>query len=1212
MSATNDEGLSPVCTHVTTRTTDSLDSATCPFCALTDEECILVDQLVRGIWDKYPVTPGHALIIPRRHVSSWFEATETERAALISAADSARLVLEQVHKPDGYNLGVNIGAAAGQTVPHLHLHLIPRYHGDVPDPRGGVRYVIPERANYLAGTERDHPPHSEPLVRGADDPLLPHLVAHLAGAMHVDIAVAFTMTSGVRLLLEHLRDVLARGGRVRLLTGDYLDVTEPEALRRLLDLGHGLELRAYESGGTSFHLKSYISIDADGAGTAFVGSSNLSHSALQTGVEWNYRIVTSRDGVGFRAIRDGFERLFGHPRSVPVGPEWIAEYEARRAVRRPPGQASTEVGIQAEAPQAVPYPHEVQREALAALQVSRAKGNGSGLVVLATGLGKTWLAAFDTEQAGARRVLFVAHREEILDQAMRTFRSIQPRATLGKYTGEEKAFNADVTFASVQTLSRRAHLERFTPDYFDYVIIDEFHHASAATYRRLLDHFTPKFLLGLTATPERTDGADLLALCGENLVYQCDLAEGIRRGLLSPFDYYGVPDEVDYAQIPWRSNRFDEEELTSAVATTSRAENALDQLRRRGGSRTVAFCVSQRHADFMRRYFAAAGLRTASVHAGLTSDPRARSLERLQAGELDVIFAVDMLNEGVDLPDLDTVLMLRPTESAVLWLQQFGRGLRWRPGKRLKVIDYIGNHRTFLLKPRTLFQLQDGDTQLSYAFQLLDEGREAQLLPPGCSATYDLEAKDILRALIRPTGEGVQEFYREFRERVGARPTASEVSHAFLDPRSVRRGYGSWFQFVRAMGDLGGAPDEAEVRLRSFLSALDTTPMTRSFKMVVLLAMLAEDAFPGQLTIGKLAARVQVLARRTATLREEFGEALEDHRRLVALLEEHPLDAWAGGRGTGQERYFTYENGVFATAFTLPPNLHEAAAALVRELAEWRLAQYLRRAGITSEADRIVCKVSHTHGHPILFLPSRDRTAGIPEGWVDITADGVMYQAKFAKIAVNVLQRPGRETNVLADLLRGWFGQGAGLPGSSQLVEFTRSGGGYLLSPLIGEVPSGPRLWATYKRVEVPALFGAMFRGREEQSGVFERAGLMVLFVTLDKSGKPEEHQYEDAFLSPTEFRWQSQNRTRRDSDAGRRIAEHAERDINVHLFVRPAAKIRSVTQPFTYCGSLEFERWEADKPITVWWRLESEVPEHLREALRVPQPGTASGEAES
>ena len=260
-------------------------------------------------------------------------------------------------------------------------------------------------------------------------------------------------------------------------------------------------------------------------------------------------------------------------------------------------------------------------------------------------------------------------------------------------------------FASIQTLSRRPHLERFAPNAFDYIVVDEFHHAAAASYRRLIAHFTPKFLLGLTATPERTDGGDLLALCQQNLVYRCDLVDGVRKGLLAPFSYFGVPDEVDYRNIPWRNTRFDEEALTSAVATRRRAENALEQFRKHGARKALGFCVSQIHANFMARFFAEQGLRAVAVHSGEGSAPRAASLERLQAGDIDIVFAVDMLNEGVDLPTLDTVMMLRPTESKILWLQQFGRGLRWVPEKRLTVIDYIGNHRVFLLKPQTLFGL---------------------------------------------------------------------------------------------------------------------------------------------------------------------------------------------------------------------------------------------------------------------------------------------------------------------------------------------------------------------------------------------------------------------------------------------------------------------------------------------------------------------------
>ena len=195
--------------------------------------------------------------------------------------------------------------------------------------------------------------------------------------------------------------------------------------------------------------------------------------------------------------------------------------------------------------------------------------------------------------------------------------------------GQERDADADVLFASIQTLGRAAHLERFPRDAFDYIVVDEFHHAAAPTYRRLIDHFRPKFLLGLTATPERTDGGDLLALCEENLVYRCDLVEGVKQDLLCRFRYFGVPDEVDYRNIPWRNSRFDEEELTRHVATQSRARNAYEQLQKRGGTRTLAFCVSQRHADFMADFFRQQGLRAVAVHSGDTSAPRAQSLEEL-------------------------------------------------------------------------------------------------------------------------------------------------------------------------------------------------------------------------------------------------------------------------------------------------------------------------------------------------------------------------------------------------------------------------------------------------------------------------------------------------------------------------------------------------------------------------------------------------------
>ncbi len=921
----------------------------CPFCLPADGRVAFVEALFKGLWDAFPVTEGHLLLVPHRHVPSWSDLHASEQAALLSGIEQARALISSRFGADGFNVGFNDGKAAGQTVPHFHMHVIPRRFGDMTDPTGGVRHVIPGKGNYLAkpvildgsshaiGTGL---PHDRALIAGAEDSLIKHLLPHIDRAARVDVAVSFTMESGIRLLRPHLQDLLDRQGEVRFITGDYLDVTDPDALRRLMDLEGAISRHVFEAGPIGFHTKSWIFHFADGTGVALVGSSNLSESALVKGVEWNYRVFTPNQQGGWRDVLDGFEALLGRPEIRPLSHEWIATYEKRRQKLPPSGPRG--VGEPDDPPPPRPEPHAIQKRALAALEGTRQQGFTAGLVVLATGLGKTWLSVFDSDRTEFHRILFVAHREEILAQAMEAFRVSRPHASLGRYTGTDKDRSADILFASIQTLGRAAHLRHFSPDAFDYIIVDEFHHAAAKTYRRLIDHFTPKFLLGLTATPDRMDGGDLLGLCQENLVFRCDAFEGIEDGLLSPFHYFGVPDDVDYENIPWRSASFDEAALTSALATQVRAQNALEQLRQHGGKRTLGFCCSQRHADFMADFFRKQDLRAVSVHAGSSSAPRTSSLAALQEGDLDVVFAVDMFNEGVDVPNIDTVLMLRPTESTTIWMQQFGRGLRRVAGKdRLHVIDYIGNHRIFLTKAQALLNCGNGARQLAIA---LDQVRADTFdLPPGCNVTYDLKALDILQNLLGPPKkwDALDAYYADYRQRFGVRPTALEIFHAGFKPRV--NGHGSWFDYVAYHNDLTDEERRVVTNHGAFLEDLSKTQMTKSYKMLLLQAMQQEGALPGQIEIARLTNRFAAIAGRHPVYRSDVSVQLDDQPAVEGLLEKHPIDAWTAGRGTSGRAFFAYEDGVFRTTFSVLEGLSGCFNSLVQEVIDWRLAEYLQR-----------------------------------------------------------------------------------------------------------------------------------------------------------------------------------------------------------------------------------------------------------------------------
>ena len=789
------------------------DPATSPFLLLPPTSWVASNSLAFAIRDRHPISPGHTLVITKRPVPTWFDATPDEQLAILRLIDDVRRDLDATHHPDGWNIGINVAAAGGQTVPHLHVHVIPRYHGDVPDPRGGVRHVIPARANYL----RDRP-----LATGGHaDPFLRHLRPLFARATDVAIIAAFVQDSGLDALHDSVFAALARGARIRLVTGDYLDITQAAALRHLLDWANasaaredgdqrgGLEARVVEVAQAdviSFHPKSWR-FEGDDFGAAFVGSSNVSATALRAGIEWNLRVDREMDPAAYREVVDAFDGWWR--RAVTLTADWVERY-AERARREPPAPRPGEV--EREPSPAPPEPNALQREALAALDATRRAGRRRALVVMATGLGKTWLAAFDVAaRAEGRmpRVLFLAHRFELLEQAARTFRRMFPDARIGWFSGDRDDAAGDIVFASVQKLARPEQLARFIAAWGaspDYMIVDEVHHATAPSYRRILAELEPGFLLGLTATPDRADEADVLDLFDDNLPYRADLGIAIGEGLLVPFAYFGLRDIVDYANIPWRNRRFEPEALAAAVQTQARMERLRGAWNEHPAARSLVFCASIPHARFVERCLREWGVRAVAVHSEADSADRDEALKRLERGDLDAVCSVDLFNEGIDVPAIDRVVMLRPTESPVVFLQQLGRGLRRPAGKeRLVVIDFVVNHRVFLDRLRLLVTLGPSPVTLR---EFLVDGRVPEL-PEGCSVDVELEAIDMLRRFLPSGATEVERAYRELKAARETRPTAGELERMGYRVATLRAVHGSWFDFVAGEGDL----DEAERRV---------------------------------------------------------------------------------------------------------------------------------------------------------------------------------------------------------------------------------------------------------------------------------------------------------------------------------------------------------------------------------------------------------------
>ena len=1083
---------------------------------------------------------------------------------------------------------------------------------------------------------------SKLITGGRDHPFLPQLCESIAHADEIDFTVAFVKTSGLRLLLPDLHLALTRdsGGvcnrpkaRIRVLTSDYLDVTDPDALRLLLLLQEqGAQVRVFETAGSSFHMKAYLfarfTDNRQLHGTAFIGSSNISRQALTDGLEWNYRVDYPADD-GFLEARNRFEAVFHHARTLPVHDAWIDAYEARRV---PPPRVVSPGSDEAEAP---PNPTPIQVAALQALTQTRKDGYKRGLVVLATGLGKTWLAAFDAQQMGSRRVLFVAHREEILNQAAETFLRIRPRARVGYFMGQVRDTQVDILCASVQTLGRTAHLSRFAPQHFDYIVIDEFHHAAAPTYRALLRYFAPQFLIGLTATPDRTDQSNILSLCDDNLVYTCDLFAGVTAGLLAPFHYYGIWDEsVNYKEIPWRNGRFDPELLSNKLATLARARHAAKLWRERAQSRTLAFCVSVRHADYMAAEFCRAGIAAAAVHSS-SEMSRGDALTRLADGRLQVIFSVDLFSEGVDLPAIDTVLMLRPTESKILFLQQLGRGLRLAAGKeKLVVLDFIGNHHSFLHKPQALAQA--GATYRDLAtFARKVEARQLTL-PPGCFVNYDIALIEFLKSL---DSDGAAQDFEALRDALGRRPTLAEFYRSGANVTRVRQQYGSWFALVRTMNELNEPEMVAATTFQPLLRELETAAMTRSYKMVLVEAFQELDGWRSPPSLAELAARSWQVMQRRRPLLSDLPDTMLDTANGTSDVwqrywRENPINAWIGGntRKTAQT-YFETDNGQFKASFPVGDANIDVLATLVQELIDYRLASYEahQAARADSSSNVIPFPQKKTSRTEVPYFPNlkiacghfrtgssdatEHRSVGDVYGRIDPArhfiaratgnsmsggknpiGDGDYLLLELVSptnagsitgsvMAIERQDDSGDNQYLLRVVTKGPDGMHILKANNPEYADIVATDGMRTLARLKAVIdPLEIEVGQSFMREDIPALFGEQFNQGNWHSGhiVLPDQKAQILLVTLNKQGKVEEQRYLDHWIDENSFHWQSQNATTPQSSRGRQVIEHEKLGLAIHLFVREHKLQAGKAAPFVYHGRVHYQSHTGSAPMSV------------------------------
>lgn len=663
------------------------------------------------------------------------------------------------------------------------------------------------------------------LLCNKEEKIIINLRKELENCDEFIISVAFITEGGLSLILEQLKELENRNIRGKILTGDYLNFTEPKALKRLLNYKN-IELKILSK--EKFHAKGYF-FKKGNLWTLIIGSSNLTQTALTVNFEWNLKINSLEDGKITKDILNNFEEIF--ERLPKLDLEMIENYE--KVYKLSKEYSKIQEKNQNSLFKKDIKPNFMQREALENLKLLR-ESEDKGLLISATGTGKTYLSAFDVKNLKPEKMLFIAHRKTILRKAKYTFENIISNKKMAIY-GEESIVDADYIFAMVQTLNKKEHLEKFSKNYFNYIIIDEVHHSGAKTYQSIISYFKPDFLLGMTATPERSDDFDIYRLFNHNIAYEIRLYDALRENLLCPFHYFGVSD------ITVDGECIDNKTSIKNLTLEQRIDHIIEKSRYYGYSgeklHGLMFVSRVEEANILAEKFNERGIKSIALTGEHGDNTRENAIEKLENGEIEYIITVDIFNEGIDIPCVNQVILLRPTESSIVYIQQLGRGLRKNKNKEFVVVlDFIGNYEKNFLIPTAISQNNSFDKDFMKKFIL----NGTNMIPGESSISFEEIVKERIFENINKTNfstkKNIEHDFNLLEKQLGRTPMLNDFfTRNMIEPSVIlkfRKDYDSVLKALRPNIEFG-VLSEIEKNFLTFLSSF-FTPAKRIHEMVIL------------------------------------------------------------------------------------------------------------------------------------------------------------------------------------------------------------------------------------------------------------------------------------------------------------------------------------------------------------------------------------------